>query len=86
MRVFLDRTVPAAKRDAVREAVAIGLLPALRVHPQFADLAVLVSRDARRGGWQVDVVVLDPALSPTGTALAVDPGILDELRESLRRL
>jgi hypothetical protein len=82
----LDGTVPPGKRDAARETVAGILAPVLREHPQFAHLAVLVSRDARRGGWQVDVVVLDPALSPTGTDMPLDDGVLQGMREALARL
>ena len=75
-----------AKREAVRETIALALLPVLREHPQLADLAVLVSSDPRRGGWQVSVVVLDPALSAVGAEIPLDPLVLDGLTESLRRL
>jgi hypothetical protein len=78
--------VSPLKRDAVRETVAVALLRVLREHPQLADLAVLVSSDPRRGGWQVSVVVLDPALSPTGAEVPVDPVVLDGLIEALRQL
>ena len=77
--------MPAAKADRVREVVAAALAPELRAHPQFAALAVLVSSDPRRGGWQVAVVALDPALSPVGDAeVSIDPRALDALTVALR--
>ena len=82
----MDGTVPPDKRDAARETVARMLALVLRGHPRFAHLAVLVSRDARRGGWQVDVVVLDPALSPTGTDMPLDDGVLQGITAALARL
>ena len=87
MRIFLDRTVPPAKSDRVREVIADALIPQLRTHPQFARLAVLVSSDPRRGGWQVAVVALDPELTPVGDAeIPLDPVELDRLTTTLRQL
>jgi hypothetical protein len=84
--VFVDDTVPVEKRDAARETVATMLAPALKEHPQFVHLAALVSRDARRGGWQVTVVALDPALSPAGAELPLESGVVDIVRDALARL
>ena len=78
--------MPTAKRDAVRETVAANLLPTLSEHPLFASLAVLVSSDPRRGGWQVSVVALDPELSWSGAEIPLDPVVLDGLRAVLQQL
>ena len=61
-------------------------MPVLRDHPQLSHLAVLVSADARRGGWQVSVVVLDPGLTATGGEVPMDPVVLDGVHEALRQL
>ena len=86
MRIFLDRTVPLGKRDVVREVVAMALAPTLGGHPNFSSLAVLVSSDPRRGGWQVSVLVLDPALDGPTPELAVDVVALNGLHEALARI
>ena len=86
LRVFIDGTVPLEKRDAARETVTTMLATALKGHPQFANLAALVSREARRGGWQVTVVALDPALGPLSSELPLDGMVLDSMLEALARL
>jgi hypothetical protein len=86
LRIFVDDTVPPGKREIVRETTAARLLPSLRAHPQFSNLAVLVSSDPRRGGWQVSVVALDPNLSPTGAEMSVDAVVLEGLQQALARL
>ena len=86
MQIFVDDSVPLAKRQIVRETVAAELLPTIKGHPHFSDLAVLVSCDARRGGWQVSLVVLDPDLKWNGSVMPLDSAVLRGLRESLARL
>lgn len=86
MRVFVDDSVPHSKRDAVREIVAAQLAPTLKRHSHFSRIAVLVSSDARRGGWQITVVVLDPALTPTGAELPVHDTTLDAIKQALARI
>lgn len=86
MQIFVDDSVPLAKREIARETVAAELVPLIKGHPHFATLAVLVSCDARRGGWQVSLVVLDPELKWTGSFMPLDPAVLRGLRETLARL
>ena len=86
MQIFCDDSVPVAKRVVARETVAAALAPALRDHPHFGSLAVLVSCDARRGGWQVTLVPLDSGLRWAASSVAVPPAVLLEVREALARL
>ena len=88
LRIFVEDSVPPTQRVLARETVAAMLGPLLKSHPQYATLAVMVSREARRGGWQVTVLALDPQLSLTGTDVhvAVDARTLDGIREALDRL
>ena len=86
LRIFVDETVPLAKRNIVRETIAAILAPALKDHPHFRTLAVMVSSDPRRGGWQVSAVALDPALSPTGAEIRLDAAVLEPLESALTRL
>lgn len=86
LRVFVDSTVPLDKREAARETVASMLAPALKDHPHLPQAVVLVGRDPRRGGWQVMVVALDPALSPMGADMSMDDHVMERVRDALARL
>lgn len=86
MQIFCDESVPLAKRVIARETVAVALAPALKDHPLFTTLAVLVSCDARRGGWQVTLVPLDSGLRWEASSVSVAPAVLHDVREALARL
>jgi len=86
MQIFCDDSVPVAKRVVARETVAAALAPALKDHPLFPSLAVLVSCDARRGGWQVTLVPLDSTLRWDASTVTVSPAVLLDVREALARL
>jgi hypothetical protein len=82
----VDATVPVEKREVARETVAAILAASLREHPHFADLAVLLSRHPRRGGWQIAVVALDSTLSPLAADPRIDAAVLERARLALARL
>lgn len=86
MQIFVAESVPLGKREIIRVTVGARLAPVLEDHPHFASLAVLVSCDARRGGWQVSLVALDPDLQWPGSVMPLDASVLQGLRETLARL
>ena len=87
MKVLLDQSVPAAKRDAVHETVAGLLGLALRRHPEFPHLTAVVSVDSGGRGWDLRVLLLDSAVHWDGQAApAVGPDLVEAVREALRLL
>jgi hypothetical protein len=85
MKVLVDQSIPAPRRDVVRETVAAMLSAALHRHPQYGQLTVVVAPGSR--GWDVRIVIVDAALQWNAPPVAgIGEDLLDAVREALRRI
>lgn len=86
MKIVLTDSVPAHKRQAVRETVGAMLAASLARHPQYSRMMVVVGLRTGGRGWDVQIIPVDDALLWDELLLGVSPDLLEAVREALRLL